>query len=141
MAVMLFFLLLFLLLSLESPIMHPSDSDCLFIQSPSLKSLFRSAVVEGPLLAGVLLRPHAPVAEVDADVGDLAVDGDAVVVEAGRLQDDARGADEHGQREDPQEEPVQHHGHVLPVLFHLQNKEDGSDVEGKILDGQKHSLS
>ncbi len=25
-----------------------------------------------------------------------------------------------GDAEDPEEEPVQHHGHVLPVLLHLQ---------------------
>ena len=53
--------------------------------------------MEGPLLAALLL-PESAVAEVDADVGDLAVDGLAVVVEGGRLQDDAGGADEDGQR-------------------------------------------
>ncbi len=53
------------------------------------------------------------------DVGDLAVDGDAVVVERWRLQDDPCSAHAHRQGEDPQEEPVQHHGHVLPVLLDL----------------------
>ena len=85
--------------------------------------------MEGPLLAALLL-PESAVAEVDADVGDLAVDGLAVVVEGGRLQDDAGGADEDGQREDPQEEAVQHHRHVLPVLLHLRNK---SNNEGLIV--------
>ena len=55
-------------------------------------------------------------------VGEPLVDGDAVVVERGRLEDDPRGADEHSQREDPEEQPVQHHGHVLPVFLHLPNK-------------------
>lgn len=53
------------------------------------------------------------------DLGQAHVDGRALVVERGRLQDDAGRAHQHGQREDPQEQPVQHHGHVLPVLLHL----------------------
>ena len=40
----------------------------------------------------------------------------------GHLQDDARGADHHRHCEDPQEQPVQHHRHVLPVLFSLSRK-------------------
>ena len=48
--------------------------------------------MEGPLLAALLL-PESAVAEVDADVGDL-----AVIVEGGRLQDDAGSADKDGQR-------------------------------------------
>ena len=109
----------------------PIGSDALhFVESPMITNRsvsdksdssllpYHSAVVEGPLLAALLL-PESAVAEVDADVGDLAVDGLAVVVEGGRLQDDAGGADEDGQREDPQEEAVQHHRHVLPVLLHL----------------------
>ena len=79
--------------------------------------------MEGPLLsAPALLLPHAAVAEVDADVGDLSVDGDAVVVEGGRLQDDPGRADEDGQREYPEEEAVQHHRNVLPVLLHLKDE-------------------
>ena len=53
------------------------------------------------------------------DLGQILVNGGPQVVEGGRLQDDAGGADEDGQREDPQEEAVQHHRHVLPVLLHL----------------------
>lgn len=35
--------------------------------------------------------------------------GDARVVERGTLQNDAGGTSERGEREDPQEEPIQHH--------------------------------
>lgn len=52
----------------------------------------------------------------------LLVERLSVVVERGRLQDDARSADQHRQREDPEEEPVQHHRHVLPVLLDLEKK-------------------
>ena len=58
-------------------------------------------------------------ASLQADVGQLLVDGDAVVVEAGGLEDDARRAHHHRHREDPQEQAVQHHRHVLPVLLSL----------------------
>ena len=93
--------------------------------------------MKSPPLAGLgLLLPHAPVAEVYADVGDLAVDGHAVVVEAGRLQDDAGRAHEDGQREYPEEEAVQHHRHVLPVLLHLkrerQQVERGTNIPDKL---------
>ena len=54
-----------------------------------------------------------------ADVGELLVDGDPVVVEAGCLEDDARRAHHHRHREDPEEQAVQHHRHVLPVLLSL----------------------
>ncbi len=62
-----------------------------------------------------------PVAEMVPDVGDFAVDGDSVVVERGSLKDDSCGAHADSQSEDPQEQSVQHHGHVFPVLFHLGN--------------------
>ena len=109
-----------LLIPIGSDALHFVESPMIrIVQSPSPdSSLLPSAVVEGPLLAALLL-PESAVAEVDADVGDLSVDGLSVVVEGGRLQDDAGGADEDGQREDPQEEAVQHHRHVLPVLLHL----------------------
>ena len=54
-----------------------------------------------------------------ADVGQLLVDGTAVVVQARRLQDDARGADHHRHGEDPEEQAVENHRHVFPVLFRL----------------------
>lgn len=50
------------------------------------------------------------------------VNGDAVIIQGGRLQDDASCAQQHRQREDPQEQAVKHHSHVLPVLFHLAGK-------------------
>ena len=58
----------------------------------------------------------------DANVRELLVDRLPVVVEAGRLEDDARRAHHHRHREDPQEQAVQHHRHVLPVLFSLSHK-------------------
>ena len=54
-----------------------------------------------------------------ADLGESDVERLPLVVERGRLQDDARRPHQHGHREDPQEEPVQHHRHVLPVLLDL----------------------
>lgn len=54
-----------------------------------------------------------------AELGEVLIDRRAVVVQRGRLQDNACRAGEHGQREDPQEQSVQHHRHELPVLLHL----------------------
>ena len=54
-----------------------------------------------------------------ADLGESDVERLPLVVERGRLQDDARRPHQHGHREDPQEEPVEHHRHVLPVLDDL----------------------
>ena len=53
------------------------------------------------------------------DVRQLLVDGTAVVVQARRLQDDARRADHHRHGEDPEEQAVKNHRHVFPVLFRL----------------------
>ena len=53
------------------------------------------------------------------DLRESHVDGQAVVVERRRLEDYARGPHHHRQGEDPEEQTVQHHGHELPVLFHL----------------------
>ena len=65
-----------------------------------------------------------PAVEVVApDLGVLHVDGVPVVVEGGGLQDDAGSAHQHRHREDPQEQPVQHHRHVLPVLQNLSKTE------------------
>lgn len=41
------------------------------------------------------------------------------VVERGRLQDDSGRADDDGNREDPQEQTIEHHCHKLPVFFDL----------------------
>ena len=57
-----------------------------------------------------------------ADLGESDVERLPLVVERGRLQDDARRPHQHGHREDPQEEPVEHHRHVLPVLDDLRCK-------------------
>jgi hypothetical protein len=58
----------------------------------------------------------------DPDVRQLFVDRLPVVVEAGRLEDDAGRAHHYRHREDPQEQTVQHHRHVLPVLLSLQTQ-------------------
>lgn len=55
-------------------------------------------------------------------LGESDVDRDTVVVECRRLENDARGAHEHRQREDPEEQSIQDHGHVFPVLLHLNRK-------------------
>ena len=69
-----------------------------------------------------------------ADVGELLVDGDPVVVEAGCLEDDARRAHHHRHREDPEEQAVQHHRHVLPVLLHLKQQGWNIHMRGRIID-------
>ena len=53
------------------------------------------------------------------DVRQLFINGYPVVVEAGRLQDDPCRPHHHGHREDPEEQSVKDHGHVLPVLLCL----------------------
>ena len=53
------------------------------------------------------------------DLGQFDVERLAIVVERGGLQDDAGRPHQHGHGEDPQEEAVEHHGHVLPVFNHL----------------------
>lgn len=69
---------------------------------------------------GLLLHWHrAFVRRAGHMAGALAIDRCPIVVQRGRLQDDAGRAGQHGQREDPQEQPVEHHGDVLPVLLHL----------------------
>lgn len=72
------------------------------------------------------LRPDRPVVGLSSlrvqcggfatDVGHLDVDGKTRVVQRRSLENDAAGADQACQRKDPQEQPVKHHGHVLPVL-------------------------
>lgn len=53
-------------------------------------------------------------------------DGDSIIVERRALADDAQSAADAGQREDPQEEPVQHHRDELPILDDLrQRRESG----------------
>jgi hypothetical protein len=41
------------------------------------------------------------------------------IVQTGSSEYDEGCAHQAGQGEEPQEEPVQHHGHVLPILHHL----------------------
>ena len=62
---------------------------------------------------------------VPANLGVFLIERHAVVVEGRRLQDDAGRADHHRQQEHPQEQTVQHHRHVLPVLTHLEDETGG----------------
>lgn len=77
-----------------------------------------SAGTVRPLVEVDLVRERQ-VAPAARDAGQLEVDGRPLVVERGRLEYDGARAHYAGQREDPQEEPVEHHGHVLPVFDHL----------------------
>lgn len=43
----------------------------------------------------------------------------SIVVQRGTLADDAQGAADAGEREDPQEEAVQNHRHEFPILDYL----------------------
>ena len=43
------------------------------------------------------------------------------IVETRSSEDDPPRPHETGQGEQPEEQPVKHHGHVLPVLHHLQD--------------------
>ena len=54
-----------------------------------------------------------------SDVRELLINGYPVIVQARRLEDDPSRSHHHCHREDPEEQPVQHHGHVLPVLLGL----------------------
>lgn len=79
--------------------------------------------------SGRLVSAHSlglVVASLEADVGELLVNGNPVIVETRRLQDDPRRADHHRHREDPEKQPVQDHRHVLPILF-------GLKMEGNLL--------
>ena len=58
-------------------------------------------------------------ARLQTDVRQLFINGYPVIVEAGSLQDDPCSSYNHRHREDPQEQAVQHHRHVLPVLLSL----------------------
>lgn len=70
---------------------------------------------------GLQHRPHhIRLGRRRGDLRELDVDGHPGVVERGRLQDNPGSAHHHRYCEDPQEQSVQHHGHIFPVLFHLQ---------------------
>lgn len=76
------------------------------------------------VLGAATRQPHSiSVLAIEAllavDIGEDLVERYPVVIEGGRLQDDAGSAHQYRQREDPQEESVQHHGHVFPVFLHL----------------------
>lgn len=62
------------------------------------------------------------VASLEADVGELLVDGYPVIVKTRRLQDDSRRADHHRHREDPEKQPVQDHRNILPILLGLKKR-------------------
>lgn len=85
--------------------------------SAFLSLSFSLSLVKLFLLLFRLLRPLWPV-----DVVAARGNGDASVVQRRTLQDDAGRASDAGQREDPQEEPVQHHRHEFPVLDDLRNE-------------------
>lgn len=74
-------------------------------------------------------RQVAPAAR---DAGQLEVDGRPLVVERGRLEYDGARAHYAGQREHPQEEPVKHHRHVLPVFDHLWGTRTRSEVKNAL---------
>jgi hypothetical protein len=95
-------------------------------QNPPLSSstgtgtLYMSLLARGAparFVFSILLR-----AADDPDVRELFVDRLPVVVEAGRLEDDAGRAHHHRHCEDPQKQAVQHHRNVLPVLLSLQTQ-------------------
>lgn len=44
------------------------------------------------------------------------------IVERGCLEDNAAGPRHAGDGKHPQEEAIQHHGYVLPILYHLYGK-------------------
>ena len=72
--------------------------------------------------SGGLVSAHSlglVVASLQANVGELLVNGYPVIVETWRLQDDPRRAHHHRHREDPEKESVKNHGNVLPILFGL----------------------
>ena len=75
--------------------------------------------------SGCLVFAHSlglVVPSLEADVRELLVNGDPVIVETWRLQDDPRRAHHHCHREDPEKESVQNHGNVLPILFGLKKE-------------------
>lgn len=78
----------------------------------------KSALKRG-LWFDVVARRLLEVVLAEGNFGERLVDGGARVVQRRRLEDDAKRADDARHREHPQEEPVQHHGHELPVLDHV----------------------
>lgn len=67
-----------------------------------------------------------------SDLGHFNVNRHSGVVEGRRLQNDTSGADNHGYREDPKEQTIQHHSHVFPVLFDLRNMQGIISYMGEI---------
>ena len=59
------------------------------------------------------------VASLQSDVRELFIYRYPVIVQAGRLQDDPGRPHHHRHGEDPEEQPVKDHRHVLPVLLGL----------------------
>lgn len=78
----------------------------------SLVSLYGAGLGHGLLWRALHHRRGSELAE-------FLVDRHPIIVEGGRLQDDACGAHQNCQSEDPKEQAVQHHRHVLPVLLYL----------------------
>ena len=67
-------------------------------------------------------REPAAVELVQTNLGHLVVNRVPVVIESRGLQDDPSRPHHHRHREDPEEQPVQHHRHVLPVLQDLRKE-------------------
>ena len=67
-------------------------------------------------------REPATVELVETNLRHLVVNRVPVVIQSRGLQDDPRRPHHHRHREDPEEQPVQHHRHVLPVLQDLQRE-------------------
>lgn len=54
----------------------------------------------------------------DVGMGKL-IEGNGLVVKRGRLENDGSTANEACHDENPEEKPVEHHGHELPILYHF----------------------
>lgn len=81
-----------------------------------------SVVTAVSALVKIDLVRQRQVAAASGYAGQLEVDGLPLVVQRRGLEYDGARAHDTRQREHPQEEPVEHHRHVLPVLDHLCEK-------------------
>ena len=78
-----------------------------------------------------------PISDGRKDLGQLLVDGLAVVVQGRSLEDDGGRAHQDGQGEDPEKEAIQNHGHILPILAHLSDQESTEKRERKCVSRHK----
>lgn len=68
---------------------------------------------------GLLLHLRTFVCRSARKAGTLAINWRPIVVQCRCLQNNTSRAGQNSQRKDPQKQAVQHHCHILPVLFHL----------------------